>query len=291
MWRWILLACLCHPSLAADPMRVVYPATEAASDHRYDDLLVLLRTALDKTVDRYGPYRLEASRLPMEEERSLEELRRGGGIDVAWSSTSALRERQLLPVRVDLRKGLLGYRIALIDGRRQPEFDQVRTLAGLGRFQVGQGKDWGDVQVYRAAAIRVSTGRYDSLFGMLSNHRFDLLPRSVLEVFGEYQQYHERYPNLEVEQHLLIYYPWPYYFFCQRDNPRLAARLQLGLQRMRADGSFDAIFWQYHRDVLRQARMSERRLIVLSNPLLPPDTPLGDATMWFDPQRDRAPSP
>ncbi|WP_434631646.1 amino acid ABC transporter substrate-binding protein [Chromobacterium sp. CV08] len=291
MWRWILLACLCGPSRADDAMRVMYPATEAASDHRYDDLVALLRAALDKTVDRYGPFRLEASRWPMAEERSLEELRRGGDIDVAWSSTSLLRERQLLPVRIDLRKGLLGYRIALIDGRRQPEFDRVRTLAELGRFQVGQGKDWGDVQVYRAAALRVSTGRYESLFGMLSQHRFDLLPRSVLEVFGEYRQYRDRYPNLEVEQHLLIYYPWPYYFFCRRDNPRLAARLQLGLQRMRADGSFDAIFWQYHRDVLRQARMSERRLIVLSNPLLPPDTPLGDATMWFDPRRDRAPKP
>ncbi|OHX12089.1 hypothetical protein [Chromobacterium sphagni] len=291
MWKWLLLFCLAQAGHAAEAMRVVYPAGESASDLRYDDIREILRTALDKTVDSYGPYSLQASGWPMDEDRALVELRQGNAINVAWSSTSDERELHLRPVRVDLRKGLLGYRIALIDGKRQEEFDQVRSRSDLGRFLVGQGKGWGDIQVYQAADIQVSTGRYDKLFGMLSHHRFDLFPRSVLEIFDEYQRFHSEYPNLEVEQHLLFYYPWPYYFFCNRNNPLLAERLRLGLARMRADGSFDAIFWKYHRDVLRQAKMSERRLIPLSNPLLPDSAPLSDKSMWFDPLRDHPPKP
>ncbi|WP_047243028.1 ABC transporter substrate-binding protein [Chromobacterium subtsugae] len=291
MWRWLLLLCLAPAVLAAEPMRVVYPVGDSADAFRYDDIRELLRAALDKTADAYGPYTLQPSGWPMDEERSLEELRRGHAVNVAWSSTSEARELSLLPVRVDLRKGLLGYRIALIDGKRQPEFDQVHSRADLGRFLIGQGKGWGDIKVYQAAALRVSTGRYDMLFGMLSQRRFDLLPRSVLEVFDEYRHFHGKYPNLEVEQRLLFYYPWPYYFSCNRDDPALTERLRLGLARMRADGSFDAIFWKYHRDALRQARMSERRLIPFANPLLPDSAPLNDKSIWYDPLRDRPPKP
>ncbi|UTH75836.1 transporter substrate-binding domain-containing protein [Chromobacterium sp. IIBBL 290-4] len=289
MRRWVLLLVWCASAWGADVATVVYPA-EGDTAFRYRDLRELLQAALDETVDRYGPYRLVASKLPMEEGRSLIELSQGG-LDVAWSSTSAEREMRLLAVHVDLRKGLLGYRIALIDGHRQAEFDHVDTREQLKRFVVGQGRDWGDGQIYRAAGIPLVLAKYQSLFGMLSSGRFDLYPRSVLEVFDEYLRFHDQYPNLEVEQHLLFYYPWPYYFFCNRNQPQLAERLSLGLQRMRADGRFDAIFWKYHGDVLRQARMSERRLIPLANPLLPDGAPLSDKTMWYDPLRDHPPRP
>ncbi|MEN3031055.1 hypothetical protein [Chromobacterium amazonense] len=131
-----------------------------------------------------------------------------------------------------------------------------------------------------------SEALYESLYGMLSDGRIDWFPLSVLEVFDEFQLFHSNYPALKVEQRLLFYYPWPYYFFCSRRNPLLADRLRLGLARMRADGSFDAIFWKYHPKVLQLARMKERRLIVLRNPVLPKDTPLNDKSMWFDPMRD-----
>lgn len=59
---------------------------------------------------------------------------------------------------------------------------------------------------------------------------------------------------------------------------------------MRADGSFNRIFWKYNRVAIEQARMSERRVIQIPNPLLPKDTPLGDTGMWFDPKRDTPPN-
>ncbi|MDE1713754.1 transporter substrate-binding domain-containing protein (plasmid) [Chromobacterium amazonense] len=289
MWRGLLLAGWSALVFAASDTVIVYPAS-APGDMRYEDIRELLQTALQQTEDQYGPFRLEPSKWVMEEDRAQTELRRGD-VDVIWTSTSEQRERDFLPVRIDLRKGLLGYRIALIDGRRQSAFDAIQAAADLKHWRIGQGKDWRDVEVYRAAGIPLVFGRYQSLFGMLMLGRFDLYPRSVLEVFDEYRRYFRQYPHLAVEQRLVFYYPWPYYFFCNRANPKLAQRLKLGLARMWANGSFDEIFWKYHGEVLRQAALRDRRLISLPNPLLPSDAPLTDKSMWFDPLRDRPPKP
>ena len=107
---------------------------------------------------------------------------------------------------------------------------------------------------------------------MVANDRFDLFPRGVCEAFRERDTRRDQVPNLSVERGILLYYPWPYYFFCNRKDTVLAARIERGLKRMRADGSFNRIFWKYNRAAIEQARMSERRVIQIPNPLLPKDT-------------------
>jgi len=288
----MLVLLLCSGAAgAALPLRVTYPATESRTDTRFDDLKEILRAALDETVDTDGPYTLAASSRYVNEARYLAEIRDGGGeANVVWSSTSDEKERALLAIRFELRKGLLGYRIALIDQRRQQEFDRVSTFADLRKLTIGQGIGWGDVAVYQAAGMKVTTAPYEALFRMVANDRFDLFPRGVGEAFRERAAHHDEVPGLSVERGLLLYYPWPYYFFCNRKDTALAARIERGLKRMRADGSFDRIFWKYNRAAIDQARMRERRVIRIPNPLLPADTPLDDAWMWFDPRRDTPPN-
>jgi ABC-type amino acid transport substrate-binding protein len=276
---------------SAPLLRVTYPATESQTDTRFDDLKEILKTALDKTVDTDGPYTLTASSRYVTEARYLSEIRDGSGeANVVWSSTSEQKERELLPVRFELRKGLLGFRVALIDQRRQKDFDRVATFADVKKLTIGQGIGWGDVAVYEAAGIKVTTAPYESLFRMVANDRFDLFPRGVGEAFREHAAHRNEVPELSVERGLLLYYPWPYYFFCNHKDTALAARIERGLKRMRSDGSFDRIFWKYNRAAIEQARMSERRVIQIPNPLLPKDTPLGDSGMWFDPKRDTPPN-
>jgi len=285
-----LLASAACLAVGAEPLKVVYPATESRADTRFDDLKEILRAALDETVDTDGPYTLRPSSRFVTEARYMHEIQSGAGeANVVWSSTSAQKERDLLPVRFELRKGLLGYRVALIDGRRQADFDRISTFAELKRLTIGQGIGWGDIQVYRAAGLPVATAPYEDLFRMVANDRFDLFPRGVGEAFREFAVHHAGAGNLAVERHLLLYYPWPYYFFCNRKDAALAGRIERGLKRMREDGSFDRIFWKYNRGAIEEARMSERRLIRIPNPLLPAATPLDDAWMWFDPRRDTPP--
>jgi hypothetical protein len=277
-----ILLCTCALSCSA-AITVVYPADEIPSDTRFADLKEILHTALEKTVQTYGPYELHASATGMNEARYLAQLEVGQIINIAWSSTSKEKENALLPIRIPLRKGLLGYRIALIASANQGKIDEVRTTDDLRKLIFGQGLGWGDVGVYEANGIKVRQANYDNLFKMTSVGRIDLFPRGIGEIFAEYEHYAKDNPTLAIEKHLLIYYPWPYYFFVNKKDAALADRIKAGLEIMRKDGSFDAIFLKYNSESIKKADIRNRRVIHLDNPELPPETPLNDASLWYVP--------
>lgn len=264
-------------------IRVIYPTDEVSTDTRFSDLKEILRTALDKTVPAYGPYELEPSASGMNEARYLAQLQAGQLINIAWSSTSKEKEQALLPVRIPLRKGLLGYRIALISKDNQAKIDQLKSPEDLRRLVVGQGIGWGDVALYEANGIEVKQANYNNLFKMTSLGRIDLFPRGIGEITSEFALYSKDNPNLAIEQHLLIYYPWPYYFFFNKKDTALAQRVRAGIQMMQKDGSFDAIFLKYNSAAIKSADIKNRRVIRLENTALPKETPLSDSILWYIP--------
>ena len=271
-------------TIAMGQTRVVYPAFESGADSRYNDLLEILKTALEKTVAEYGPYTLEPSKSRMNEARYLSELLNPAGmVNVGWSGTSVQKEKDYHALRIPLRKGILGYRVAMIAKNRQADIDRIRNLDDLRKVTIGQGIGWGDVAIYEANGIKVHTAGYESLFKMVAANRIDLFPRGISEVFPEYAARHDAIPNLAVEKNLLIYYPWPYYFFFNKSNKTLAKRVEAGIRKMMKDGSFDALFMKYNRASIIKANLKNRRIIRIMNPTLPKDTPLTDATLWFDP--------
>jgi hypothetical protein len=271
-------------TMAAAQTRVVYPAFESGADARYNDVLEILKGALDRTVAEYGPYTLQPTRSRMNEARYLAELlNRNGLVNVAWSGTSVQKERDYRAVRIPLRKGILGYRVALIAKDRQADVDKIRTLAALRKVSVGQGIGWGDIAIYKANGIRVQTAGYECLFRMVAADRVKLFPRGINEVFHEYAGRGKAIPNLAIEKNLLIYYPWPYYFFFNKSDGLLAKRIETGIRKMMKDGSFDAIFMKHNRTAITKANLGNRRIIRLKNPALPKGTPLSDTALWFDP--------
>jgi ABC-type amino acid transport substrate-binding protein len=272
------------PAMATGQTRVIYPAFESAEDSRYSDLLEILKTALTKTVAEYGPYSLQPSKTGMNEARAFAELLNPSGmVTIAWSGTSVQKERVYRAVRIPLRKGILGYRIALISRNRQADIDRIRNLDDLRKVRVGQGIGWGDVALYEANGIKVYTAGYENLFKMVAANRIDMFPRGINEVFHEHAARRHAIPDLAVEKHLLIYYPWPYYFFFNRSDRSLAKRVETGIRKMMKDGSFDAIFMKYNSASILKADLRNRRIIRLRNPDLPKDTPLVDSSLWFDP--------
>lgn len=281
----VLLVLLCG-AVRAEVLRVVYPATEVRGDARFDDLIEILRTALERTAAEAGPFELAPSALEMNEARYLGALKQGQLINIAWSSTSIDKERELLPLRIPLRKGLLGYRIALIARAQQARVDQIHSLDDLRRFSVGQGIGWGDVKLYQAAGVKVTQAGYDKLFRMLTLGRFDLFPRGVTEAYAEYALRAPDDPSLTVEKNLLLYYPWPYYFFFNHKDGALKQRVESGIRMMLRDGSFDTLFKKYNGKAIEQANLKGRRMIVLPNPMLPKETPLGEAGLWLDPTKE-----
>ncbi|MFW5498656.1 MULTISPECIES: hypothetical protein [unclassified Maridesulfovibrio] len=255
-------------------------------DNRHDYILDLLELALNKTIKEYGDYELKQYPLPTEQNRSLRMTSHEKGIDVVWSMTSIKREKELRAIRIPLQKGLLGYRIFIIKAGRQASFYKVRSINNLKYFTAGQGHDWPDTEILRANGLPVETcSQYSFCFDMLLQNRFDYLPRGVSEPWNEIA----KYPNKElvVEKKLLLKYTAPLYFFVSRKNVKMAERIEKGLRAAIKDGSFDELFYNHPQlsTMFKKLCFKKRIIIELENPLLPPETPTKDKSLWIDPNK------
>lgn len=270
---WIL--CLWCGMVAAEPTLVVYPRVDG-DGAQGDYGIALLQLALAKAG---GNYRAELSPLRMQQNRALAELQSSNGsVDVIGTMTSAEREARLLPVRIPLTRGLIGWRIGLLRADHRDLLQAVRGLDDLRHFSAGQGYDWPDVDILRHSGLPVQPVTvYHRLFGLLNAGRVDWVPRSVNEIWAEAA----RHPQLAVDAYVVLRYPTADYFFVNRTNSALAEEIRRGLEAALADGSFEKLFNFYYGAQIRQARLDKRVLINLPNPLLPPQTPLQRKELWF----------
>lgn len=244
--------------------------------------LTMLKLALDRIENKY---RIEEVTDDFTQTRVNEEVRTGG-LDLAWIASESELESTLLPIRIPLFKGLLGYRIFIINADNQAKFNGIETLDQLKQqITMGQGKTWADAKILEANGFNVvKTTKYPGLFYMVEGGRFDAFPRGVHEPFGEIKERPSL--NLAVEENLMIAYRMPYYFFVGPDNHDLANDVELGLNRAIADGSFDKAFFGAPQvtDVIEKANMKARRVFFIDNPTLSKETPLDRPELWFDPR-------
>ena len=267
-------------------MTYIHHPPESARDVRYLYQWEVLRTALEKTHAKWGPYRLVAGEV-MTERRQAYELRNAtGNLTVMYLGTTPEFERELVPVRIPVDRSLGGYCVFLVRAGEQARFDAVRTLDDLRQFTYGLGLGWIDVEILRASGFNVVTGSsYDGLFEMLVNRRFDVFLRGAVEILDEYEQRREELRDLRIEDSLLLYYPLPMYFWFAKtpEGQRLAQRAEAGLRLMLADGSYDEIFDRYQRAKIERLHLKTRKAYRIDNPFLGPETPLADRRLWFDP--------
>lgn len=282
--RWWLalfpaLSLLAHGSaLGVEIVR--YPIPESAADQRYDYPRKLLELVLSKTGTAY---RVEYPTVSMSQNRQIIELEAGRMIDVAGLPASAEREARLLPIRVPLNKGLLGWRLGLVRKGDTGRVAQVKTLRDLLGVRIAQGQDWPDTQILSGNGLEVINGStYEGLFKMLESQRFDYFPRSVMEIWGE-QEAHSS--TLEIEPNLALHYFYDSYFFVNKRNTKLAADISEGMEKAIADGSFDKLFNEHWGERVRKARLNERTVIELRNPLLTPETPSNRRELWYGVRR------
>ncbi len=276
MSRLLLCLLLVWPAAARATELVRFPKPEFEGDHRYDYAMQLLQLGLSKSgVD----YRIELAEFPMNQERQVVEIEAGRTLDVGPIPSSAEREARLLPIRIPINKGALGWRLGLIRKGDERLFAGVNTLADLQAVRLAQGQEWPDTQILRANGIPVITApKYEGLFKMLTGKRFDYFPRSVMEIWDEQTL---NAATLEVEPHLALHYFYDAYFMVNRKNTKLAQDLRDGLERAVADGSFDRLFQQYYGERLRKAHLDTRMVIELKNPLLTPGTPSDRPELWY----------
>ncbi|MFL6600969.1 MAG: substrate-binding periplasmic protein [Steroidobacteraceae bacterium] len=279
-----LLACMLLAwHVAAVGAEVIrFPMPESEGDRREDYAFQLLQIALSNAGTEY---RIQMARVAMNQDRGVLEIEAGRTIDVAPLPTSAEREARLLPIRIPIYKGALGWRIGLIRKGDQELFARVDTLQDLKGVRLAQAPEWPDTKILQANGISVIAAQgYEGLFKMLEAQRFDYFPRSVMEIWDEQANNAD---TLVVEPHLALHYYYDAYYMVNRKNTRLAQDIRDGLERAIRDGSLDKLFQQYFGERIRKAHLETRRVIELQNPLLSPETPSNRPELWYDFRRGR----
>lgn len=287
--RGLLVLGLTLVSLAqgGETMRFVHAPPEVSGDQRASYFWELLAAALESNRHIYGDYEIASYPVPMSHARTIAEMEAGGQgrVNIFVPGTNPDLEKRLLPVRIPIDKGLLGYRLFLIMPEAQARLDTVRDVANLRQFTVGQGEPWADARILDANGFKlVLANGYVGLFKMLDARRFDLLSRGIDEIWSEWQLHKAHIPSVQIERTLILHYPMPRYYFVPRtaQGERMAQRIEDGLHRLSRSGEFDRRYLVYKRSVLGDLDLGGRRVLHIPNPFFVPSIPYSDRRWWDD---------
>lgn len=252
---------------------VFYPGTPRQEYH-----IDLLQLALSYPCQQR--FELQASNLDLPKKRAFDLMNARQGIDVMFGSASLERIELYRAVPFPIMRGLMGLRVALVSKEGKNKLQHIYSLSALAKLRVGQFMTWSDTEILRANNFNVETGSdMDGLYQMLARGRIDYFPRSILEVEQNLQQYAQL--QLEMDPHILLYYPTAVYFYVAKDNKALADTLLCGLEQAQQDGQLNKLFNQYYGGLLQQLQIDKRRVFILNNPLLPDNVPLQRPELWY----------
>jgi hypothetical protein len=267
-------------SLQAAVWVITYPQSPVSNDLRYEYPLALLELALTKTSVRFE---LKASNTVMRQSRSVKRLEENLEINVLWSMTDINREEQLMPIRIPIGKGLIGWRMFLAPQNSEFLTAKVSNLSDLLAFEPVQGISWPDTKILQANGFNVVTARdYIEAKSMITQDLADFFPRSVIEIENEIQSQSNN--ALVLRKNLAIQYPTAMYFFVNKRNVTLAKLIETGLERAIEDGSFDTLFYEHFGDTISALDLENVTYFKLANPLLPKLTPTSKKELWYIPQ-------
>jgi len=212
----VLAAVLCSGYVTATT--IIYPRDETPNDPRNEYPVKVLELALKKSG---GDYQAKASQGLMQQGRAILEIEKGASEPtVLWTMTSKERETSLLPVRIPIEKGLIGWRLPLVMQAKVDQFKGVKSLDDMKKFSAGQGHDWPDTEILRSNGMIVQgASSYTGLFPMLTSGRFDYFPRSISEIWGEADGH--KAEQIVVDPHVILHYPAAIYFFVNKNNTKL----------------------------------------------------------------------
>lgn len=189
---------------------------------------------------------------------------------------SLLRQGKLRMVPIPLERGLLGWRACFVLRQDADKLKGIRTIDDLRRLTLGQGHNWWDAQVYRHAGIttrEVPTWRDGHFARQMQAQQIDAFPMGLEESLNFFlPHFQKRYPDLVLDQHLLLHYPWyrVLWVSAHAQADALFTALNTGFERLVKSGRFEQL-WQQLRPTVPAAAWRQRHVISLNNP-------------WYDPE-------
>ena len=257
---------------------ITYPRPLTENDQRTEYPVKLLALALEQTGVNF---RLEPTSMVLLQDKALKQLADNRNVNVVWSMTDSDREESLLPIRIPIYKGVIGWRVFMIRDDRKADFSAIDTMQRLQQYKPIQGYDWPDTKILQSNGFDVNTTKsYTGLFEMLAQKQGDFLPRSLIEVWAEYDK-EDIDDSIIIEPTLGVKYPTAMYFFVNKNNRTLARLLEVGMEKAIKSGKFDELFETQFADSFKRANLDKRFFFELSNPLLPDTTPVDRKELWY----------
>ncbi|BDA61230.1 transporter substrate-binding domain-containing protein [Shewanella xiamenensis] len=241
---------------------------ESNNDHRYQYTYDLLTLIIEATNNDFGVGTIQISDVVMSRNRIFRGLLEGKTVNIIAEASNSQWDEQLIPIKIPIRKGIQGFRVFIIKKQNLPIMANINTLAQLIALDTGSGSQWSSKAAMQNAGFNVIESiQYDNLFNMLSMGRFITFGRGVNEAFQEVEQFKQQYPDLVVDDNILLHIPLATYYYVAPNQPRLATRIQEGLKRIIANGKFDELFYRRHCEFLLKSNINHRRVFKINNPL------------------------
>lgn len=270
----LLLCCLfilSPTAAAADSTMVIKYVNRGELDHRHNFKYKLIGLILAHTVSEYGNYRIEPYPNDPGAHRLAMLVNEGEIVNLLWASPgTVISKADVIGIPFDIMRGLLGERICLINGADENLFKAAIKTNSLTGISIGQGLGWPDAEIYKFNNVPVTEApTFEGLVSMLGFSRFDCLALSAFEIVATYHEKLKIIPTLEIEENLLIRYDFPVHFYVSAKHPKVAARINLGLNKLVANGKFEQLFDQHYRKQVQELNLTKRHEICLKSPFQP----------------------
>jgi len=262
----------------ADDLTVVYPNRDGLGEKAFG--YQLLQLILPKTGKAY---KLVLDKEATNQDRAFSELEKGV-FSVVDSGIGPEFESKFDAVYIPIDRGLLGWRIFIINKKQQEDFSKIKTLEQLKTKIAGQGIGWTDGLIIEKSGIRVQTSaKIENLINMVDAGRFDFFPLGVNETHGFLAQFGKGKPNLVVEDTLVLAYPFARLFYVKKGNKVLHDDIKMGLEKAYSDGSFQKFIENhpFFKEGLTKANLKKRTIIRINNPFMTEKFKKIDPKWWY----------
>lgn len=268
-------------SHAQQQIKLVGPASVAHhSQHFFVDLIKLILSKDPSAPKAYELVLVEEPGIRISREELLIEH---GYADLMWSGTSGHLEKALIPVRIPVLGGLLGYRVSIIKRDSLDVFERS-GLSEIKKLTVCQAAHWPDSDIFKQNDFQIITPTsIESILKMLNNGKCDYFPRGIHEAYHELQLAKAEYSEFMIYDDTLIHYPFPSYIFVDIRKPELADFLERNFLAAIADLSYLNLMKSHEltKHIFPLKKWQNKNFIKLKNLSLPPLTPLNKPELWF----------
>ncbi len=279
-----ILICLTSQLAYAEPMIISYPRPPEDNDARAAYALRIIGLAMKKTEEDFGFWKVQFSADGMERPRMESTVEKGDIAQVLMLPGSDDYDKRFTLIPIPIDKGLIGFRISLVHRDNRNLFAKTTTLDALKKPFGCLARTWQITKVFDYNRLNVrKTDKYKDLFNLVQNKRCDYFSRGVGELLSEFGYWSQSHPDIAIEPHILLRTPLAFYLYVSKSKPKIAKRLEVGLQRALEDGSFEKLFQDEFNSAIMSLRIMGRRVITLDQAKPHSNAPYADTRLWFRP--------